>query len=153
MTKNKGINWNFKHFSELSTLEWYALAKIRMEVFIIEQNCHYLDLDNRDLDAYHIFATENNEVIAYARLLAKGISYPEVSIGRVLVDEKARGRKLGHELMEKTMTFSASVYGLNNIKISAQEHLTHFYETHGFKVVTEMYLEDDIPHVGMLHSV
>lgn len=153
MTKNKGINWNFKHFSELSVVEWYALAKIRMEVFIIEQNCHYLDLDNNDLDAYHIYATENDKVIAYARLLAKGVSYPQLSIGRVLVDETARGRNLGHELMSKTMQFSETIFGANDIKISAQEHLIKFYKEHQFKVVSEMYLEDDIPHVGMLFEV
>ena len=153
MTKNKGINWNFKHFSELSALEWYALSKIRMEVFIIEQDCHYLDLDDNDLDAYHIYATEDDQVIAYARLLAKGVSYPQVSIGRVLVAESARGRNLGHQLMNETIQFSNTVFDPNDIKISAQQHLTKFYEEHQFKVITEMYLEDDIPHVGMLLEV
>jgi ElaA protein len=150
MNKNTAINWNYKHFSELSTLEWYAIAKKRMEVFIMEQDCHYLDLDDKDQEAYHIYAVENNEVIAYARLLGKGVSYPQVSIGRVLVVESARGKNLGHLLMDNTMNFSVNIYGKNNIKISAQEHLIRFYEAHGFKVVTEMYLEDDIPHVGML---
>lgn len=153
MTKNKGINWNFKHFSELSTLELYALAKIRMEVFIIEQDCIYLDLDDKDLEAHHIFATEDDKVIAYTRLLAKDVNYPQVSIGRVLVVESARGRNLGHELMTQTMQFSETIYGPTDIKISAQQHLSKFYEEHSFKVVTEMYLEDDIPHVGMLYSV
>lgn len=152
MTKNTAINWNYKHFSELSTLEWYAIAKKRMEVFIIEQDCHYLDLDDKDLDAYHIYSVENEEVIAYARLLSKGVSYPQVSIGRVLVVESARGKNLGHELMRKIMQFSEKMYGANEIKISAQKHLTKFYEEHNFKVVTEEYLEDDIPHVGMLFA-
>ncbi len=150
MTKNTGINWDFKHFSELSAKEWYALAKKRMEVFIMEQDCHYLDLDDKDLDAYHIYGTRNNQVIAYARLLAKGVSYPQVSIGRVLVVEEERGKNVGHLLMDKVMQFSVEKYGKNDIKISAQEHLKKFYEIHGFKVVTEMYYEDDIPHVGML---
>lgn len=149
MTKNTRINWNFKHFSELSAKEWYVLAKKRMEVFIMEQDCHYLDLDDKDLDAYHIYATKNDEVIAYARLLAKGISYPQISIGRVLVVEEERGNNIGHILMNKTMEFSKEKYGENDIKISAQEHLKKFYEEHQFKVVTEMYYEDDIPHVGM----
>lgn len=150
MNKNTSINWNYKHFSELSTLEWYAISKKRMEVFIIEQDCHYLDLDDKDIEGYHIFAKVDGELIAYARLLAKGVSYPEVSIGRVLVVESARGKNLGHELMDKTMKFSEKEFGLSAIKISAQKHLTRFYEEHGFKVVTEEYLEDDIPHVGML---
>lgn len=150
MTKNTAINWNYKHFSELSTLEWYAIAKKRMEVFIMEQDCNYLDLDDKDQEAYHIYALDNNEIIAYARLLDKGVSYPQVSIGRVLVVESARGRNLGHELMEASMGFSKTVFGLNDIKISAQKHLIKFYEEHGFVVVTEEYLEDDIPHVGML---
>lgn len=152
MTKNTAINWNYKHFSELSTIEWYAIAQKRMEVFILEQNCNYLDLDDKDQEAFHIYATEGDKIIAYARLLAKGVSYPEVSIGRVLVVSSARGRNLGHELMDNVMLFSEKQFGKNSIKISAQKHLTKFYEEHSFCVVTDDYFEDDIPHVGMLRT-
>jgi len=152
MTKNTSIKWNFKHFSELSAIEWYAIAKKRIEVFIIEQECQYLDLDNKDLDAYHIYGTENEEVVAYTRLLDRGVSYEEVSIGRVLVTKKNRGTGLGHELMHKTIQFSEATYGKNDIRISAQQHLADFYEVHSFKRITKMYLEDNIPHVGMLRQ-
>lgn len=152
MTKNTSINWKIKHFSELSALEWHDIAKIRMEIFIIEQNCIYLDLDNKDLDAYHIFGEYNGEIVAYARLLDKNITFPEVSIGRVVVSQKYRAKSIGHLLMQEVLKFSKTKYPLEPIKISAQEHLTKFYEAHDFVVVTESYLEDGIPHVGMLRN-
>ncbi len=152
MTKNTLIIWKNKHFSELSAQEWYDIGKIRMEVFIIEQNCIYLDLDNKDLDAIHIYGEQNGEIVAYTRLLAPNVTYPEVSIGRVVVAQKCRGIKLGDLLLEKTLDIANQKYGRVPIKISAQEHLKGFYQKHGFKVVTESYLEDGIPHVGMLRN-
>ena len=152
MTKNTSIIWKNRHFSELSAREWYDIAKIRMEIFIIEQDCIYLDLDNKDLNAHHIYANQNGKVIAYARLLDKNVTYPEVSIGRVVVSKSHRGKKIGHQLMKEILELSESKYGLEAIKISAQEHLAKFYEVHGFEVVTESYIEDGIPHVGMLRN-
>ena len=150
MTKNTSIIWKNKHFSELSAREWHDIAKIRMEIFIIEQDCIYLDLDNKDLDAIHVFAEQNKEIVAYARLLAKEVSYSEVSVGRVVVSKKMRGINLGHLLMEKVISIADKKYNSEPIKISAQEHLIQFYQKHGFRVVTKSYLEDGIPHVGML---
>jgi len=154
MTKNKVIKWNIKHFSEISVIEWHDMVQKRLEVFVVEQNCVYQDVDGKDKNAYHIYAKNSKgDIIAYARLLNKNCSYKEVSIGRVLVDKRYRKIGVGHELMNKTLYFSNRIFGQQAIRISAQEHLTKFYQNHGFEVVSsKAYLEDGIPHVEMLRK-
>jgi len=105
MTKNTSIIWKNRHFSDLSAREWHDIAKIRMETFIIEQDCIYLDLDNKDLNAHHIYTSQNGKIIAYARLLGKNVTYPEVSIGRVVVSKSHRGKNLGY-LLRLYVTFN-----------------------------------------------
>lgn len=153
MENNLEKQWFFKHFSDISKEVWYKIVKKRIEIFIVEQNCTYQDLDNKDLDAYHVFCMKNNSVIAYSRILAKGVSYPKsVSIGRVLVDYNERRNKLGSELMINSIRFASYIYEDNDIEISAQQHLEGFYKGFGFNTITDSYLEDGIPHIGMLLS-
>ncbi len=147
------LNWQIKHFSELSLIEFHDLMALRMKVFVVEQNCPYLDLDGKDKKSYHLIGRNGmGEVVATARIVPSGISYPEASIGRICVDERIRGKSKGHELMKTCMTFMVEEFGNVSIRISAQEHLVNFYRAHGFEICSEMYLEDDIPHVEMVYN-
>ncbi len=141
-----------KKFSELTKTELYKILSVRNEVFIVEQNCPYQDLDNKDLDAHHIFMLdEHKHIIAYTRLLDKGVSYKEApSIGRVLVSQNYRKQGYGKVIMEKTIEFCLDYYNHDSIVISAQEYLLDFYTSLGFERISEMYLEDDIPHIKMV---
>lgn len=146
------MNWEIKKFEELKTEELYEILKIRSTVFVIEQQCIYQDVDDRDKRAYHLFAMENGKVVTYLRILGKGISYSEVSIGRVLIDNNYRGRGLARELMLKAIDFIENDLKEEIIRISAQEYLINFYRSLGFKIVSDVYLEDDIPHIEMLYK-
>jgi len=145
------LEWQIKHFSELTTSEFHDLIALRLKAFVVEQNCSYLDLDGKDKRSYHLICRDGlGNVVATARMLPPGVSYKEVSIGRVVLDEKVRGMGKGHELMEKCMVFSKEEFGNVPVRISAQKHLESYYEKHGFKSTGKDYLEDDIPHVEML---
>lgn len=141
-----------KTFNELTTAELYEILRIRAEVFVVEQTCVYQDLDLKDKKAYHLFLEDNDEVVAYLRILEKGVSYPEISIGRVLVKEECRGRGLARKLMQRAISFIKEELHENEIRISAQKYLLNFYESLGFEAVSEVYLEDGIEHVEMLYS-
>jgi ElaA protein len=140
----------FKSFHELSVNDLYDLLKLRSEIFVVEQHCVYNDLDDFDKEAVHVIYTENNKVVATARLLQPGTRFPDYSIGRVVVNKEKRGTGLGKALMNAAIEYCVKEWGAEKIKISAQQYLQHFYEELGFEVVTEMYLEDGIPHVGMV---
>lgn len=147
------LDWQIKHFSEITTSEFHDLVVLRMKAFVVEQNCSYLDLDGKDKKCYHLICRDGlGHVVATARLIPPGLSYKEVSIGRVVIDDKIRGMGKGHELMEKCMAFSKDEFGSVPIRISAQKHLETYYEKHGFKSTGKEYLEDDIPHVEMLFT-
>ncbi len=146
------MQWKIKTFNELTTAELYEILRIRAEVFVVEQTCVYQDLDLKDKRAYHVFAEENGEVIAYLRILEKGVSYHEISIGRVLVKEEYRGRGLARELMQRAISFVEEALKEKEIRISAQKYLLKFYESLGFTAVSEVYLEDGIEHVEMLYN-
>jgi ElaA protein len=142
-----------KRFDELTTTELYKIIKIRFEVFICEQTCFYQDLDDKDFESIHLMGYENNELVAYARLLPKGVSYENYcAIGRVLTKETARRKGYGIELMNRAIEICKQEFG-GDIKISAQQYLEKFYSDFGFKTGTEMYFEDQIPHVGMVLKV
>lgn len=143
------LNWQIKRFNELSTLELYKILALRNEVFIVEQNCVYQDVDNKDLKAIHLFAIQNDEVVAYARIFDAGDYFDKCSIGRVITTPKYRNQKLGHILVQKSIEVIYDYFGKKTITISAQEHLKTFYEQHGFVQTSAMYLEDDIPHIEM----
>lgn len=138
-----------KDFNHLSTSQLYAILALRSEVFVVEQNCPYQDIDNLDQDAQHVCFYKKGELIAYARILPAGTNFDSVSIGRFLVKKAYRQNKFGHDLINTCLTFIKENYTSSIIKISAQQYLIDFYAQHGFKPVGETYLEDDIPHIEM----
>ncbi|NJK83953.1 MAG: GNAT family N-acetyltransferase [Saprospiraceae bacterium] len=145
------MNFVCKPFAELTVYEWYDVAALRQLVFVVEQNCCYLDLDGKDKLAWHLMGYEENELVAYTRLLPKGVSYPQyTSIGRVVTHPLVRRKGAGIALLEKSIEQVEQLFGKGSIKIGAQQYLTAFYQKFGFEVVGEMYLEDHIPHVPML---
>lgn len=143
------IEWKIKPFDALSVHELYDILKLRSEVFVVEQNCVYLDLDGKDKIALHLFAEYDGNIVAHARLFKAGISFDNASIGRVVVDTNYRDRKWGHDLMREAIAEIKQHFNESKITIGAQLYLQKFYESHGFVQTSEMYLEDDIPHIEM----
>lgn len=157
---NLKTTWQVKHFDELSLDQLYDLLKLRINVFVVEQTCYYPDLDSnkdqldRHQETLHLLGYQDNDLVAYARILAKGQSYDNyISIGRVATAQQARGTGLGHELMNEALKLCLQSFPKQNIKISAQEHLIGYYQQHGFEQVSAMYLEDNIPHVAMVKNI
>ena|SRR6218665_702259 len=151
--KENQLVWTCKKFSELTPAELYAILKLRSEVFVVEQNCVYLDPDGKDAGAYHLCGWMNNELlVAYARLLPPGLSYTEASIGRVVSHPAYRKYGYGKILMQKAIEKTKILFDTNSIKIGAQQYLLKFYGDLGFMSIGEPYMEDGIPHVEMLLS-
>lgn len=146
------MEYKIRTFDELSNKELYSILRLRSEIFVVEQNCVYQDLDNKDLNAYHLMAVENGELIGYLRILNKGVSYKEASIGRVVVKKEYRRKKLGLEIINKGIDFIINTLQEKEVRISAQVYAKNLYKKAGFVEVSEEYLEDDIPHVEMLYS-
>lgn len=142
--------WYTKSFQDFSPDELYQIIKARIDVFVVEQTCPYEELDNYDQEAIHYFLKTENEIVAYVRILPKGLKYPEVSIGRVLVVRKYRGNGYAKQIMQKAMDFVKNEWDEHEIKIQGQEYLHTFYSSLGFKQISEIYLEDDIPHIDMI---
>lgn len=147
------MKFDFKKFSDLSPDELYDILQLRSEIFVVEQNCVYNDLDGLDKDAVHQFLKKDGEIVAYSRLLKPGTRFSEYSIGRVVVKQSERGTGLGIKMMEEAKRYIINELGAVKIKISAQSYLQRFYENLGFEIITEMYLEDGIPHFGMMYKV
>ena len=145
-------NTLIKTFDEITNKELYAILRLRSEVFVVEQNCVYQDLDNKDQKATHLFLTKNNDVVAYTRLFKPGDYFKDASIGRVVVDEKERKSKLGHLLIEESIRVIKEHFHTSHITISAQKYLSSFYASHGFLQIGEEYLEDGIPHIKMIYQ-
>ena len=143
------LGWKIKPFEALTAHELYDILRLRSEIFVVEQNCVYLDLDGKDKLALHLFGEFEGKIVAHARLFKAGISFDNASIGRVVVDSNYRDRKWGHDLMREAITGIALHFGESQITIGAQMYLKKFYESHGFVQTSEMYLEDDIPHIEM----
>ena len=147
------LDWQIKTYSELSLNEFHDIIALRLKAFVVEQSCLYQDLDGKDKKCYHLLCRDGKgNIVGTARILHPGISYPEVSIGRVVIDESARGKGVGHELIKKCTAFINEEFGDVSISISAQKHLEGFYEQHGFKSVGNEYLEDGIPHLEMKYT-
>lgn len=145
------ITWQCKHFNELNLHDLYAIIKLRNEVFVVEQNCVFQDADDKDIYCYHLSGTvSNNELAAYARLVPAGISFPYISIGRVVTSPACRNQGLGRALMTQAIDECYWLFGKQSIKIGGQLYLKNFYQSFGFKQTSEMYLEDNIPHIEML---
>lgn len=143
--------WCCRSFDELSIDHLYRILQLRIAVFVVEQTCYYQDLDDKDRKGLHLYAMEGQDVIAYARLLPKGISYPDqVSIGRVITAESHRRTGLGRELMKKAIQECEHHWPGEAIKISAQSYLEEFYASFGFEKCGAGYLEDGIPHIPMI---
>lgn len=143
------ITWKIKPFADLSLSELYSILELRSLVFVVEQNCVYQDLDNKDQKAIHLLGEIDGKLMAYARLFDAGIYFENTSIGRVIVHPEARAQKLGHQLIQKAIEQIKNLFDKEQITISAQLYLQKFYESHGFVATSEVYLEDDIPHVEM----
>lgn len=145
------IKWSTKAFKDLTVDEYFELLHLRVAVFVVEQDCSYQEVDEKDRHSFHLFGrTENGDVIAVTRVLPKGVSYQEISIGRVALKKEFRGQGIADTLIIETFKFIESQYGKQPIRISAQEYLLNYYNKHGFVQVGDGYLEDDIPHVEML---
>ena len=139
-----------KYFSELTTDELYAVLQLRSEVFVVEQDCVYQDIDFKDQKALHILGYKGEKLVAYTRLFKSGDYFDYASIGRVVVQENERNFGYGHDIVKASITAISEEFKETKIKISAQTYLKKFYESHGFQHIGEGYLEDGIPHIAML---
>jgi ElaA protein len=151
--------WQTKTFKELSLNQLYDVLKLRVDVFVVEQTCFYPDLDSdtgmldRHPETLHLLGYQAEQLVAYLRILPKGQNYPDnISIGRVVTAPQARGGGLGNELMTEGLTMCQQYFPNESIKISAQQHLKAYYQKHAFTQISEMYLEDDIPHIAMIRE-
>ena len=144
--------WEIKKFEELGVTELYEILRVRQEVFVVEQNCPYQDVDSLDDVSWHLYTRDekSGSILAYLRITFAGHKYDETSIGRVLTTDAARGMGLGKALIQAAMDFLQEELPDQKIRISAQLYLQKFYEDFGFNVVSEPYDEDDIPHIEML---
>ena len=146
------MNVAIKKFKDLSPLELYEILQLRSEVFVVEQDCVYQDIDGNDQKALHIIGTVENKIIAYTRCFPPGDYFKEASIGRVVVKESQRKFKRGNQIMNNSIKAINDHYKTKIIKISAQCYLNKFYTNLQFKSIGEKYLEDGIPHVAMLRE-
>ncbi|WP_303311803.1 GNAT family N-acetyltransferase [Hymenobacter sp. BT730] len=147
------LTWTTKSFADLTLTELYDLLQLRSEVFVVEQTCAFQDIDGQDQAAWHLLGyTSAGELAAYARLFEPGISYPEASIGRVVVSPLFRRFGLGRELLRQAINAVNTLVGAQPIQIGAQLYLQAFYESFGFRQVGEGYLEDGIPHIHMVRA-
>lgn len=147
------LHWTLKKFDELTSYELYAILQLRSEVFVVEQNCVYQDMDGKDLKAWHLMGYYREKfgekLLAHTRLLPPGVSYPESSIGRVVSSPDARGLGIGRALMQESIDSIYKLYGKGPIRIGAQLYLKNFYASLGFIPEGEIYLEDNIQHIIM----
>lgn len=149
---NAAITWQCKKFRDLSAGEMHAVLALRAAIFVVEQKCPYQDPDYKDEYSLHVMGWLNGELVAVARILPQGVSYDEVSIGRVATSSTVRGTGAGMILMEKTMQYIKDHFGNVPVRISAQSYLKNYYEKYGFvRSEKEEYLEDDIPHLDMIY--
>ena len=146
------LSFYFRSYDDLTKRELFDIYFLRQEVFIVEQNCVYQDIDQKDHYSYHLMVYDNEILVAYLRIVHPGISYDEPSIGRVLTKIGYRGRGISKNIMQSAIQKVRDVYKHSNIRISAQEYLIPFYTSLNFESIGEVYLEDDIPHIEMMHK-
>lgn len=142
-----------KTFKELDSITLYNILELRNSVFIVEQNCVYQDIDNKDREALHVIFKKKGKVVAYTRCFAPGLYFKEASIGRVVVLKTQRNNNYGHQIMKISLQAILSNYNTKNVTLSAQTYLKKFYESHGFYKTGKEYLEDGIPHILMRNRV
>ena len=143
------ITWRCKSFTELTNDELYKILQLRIEVFVLEQNSVYQDCDNKDQQSYHYMGWQKDKLVAYSRLLPPGIAFAGSSIGRVVTSPLVRGKKIGRELMKRSIDKTIELFGKVSITIGAQLYLKNFYESLGFIETSDIYLEDGIEHIKM----
>lgn len=148
------LKYSCLSFTSLSLAELYEIMALRQTVFVVEQDCPYLDADGKDLQGWHVLGKDEREqILAYTRLLPKGVSYEAYpSIGRVITSQDIRGTGEGRRLMQISLQHAQALWPGQTVKISAQAHLAAFYESLGFSTTGEPYLEDGVPHIGMLRK-
>lgn len=146
------LHWLLKRFDELTPYQLYAILQLRNEVFVVEQNCVFQDADDKDQNSYHLMGFLDNKLVAYTRLVPAGVSYEQASIGRVVTSPSVRRSGAGKLLMQQSIDSLYALFGKVPIKIGAQLYLQHFYESFGFKRVSDIYLEDGIEHIYMIKA-
>lgn len=146
------IDWQTKRFEQLTGGELFTILKLRQAIFVVEQECAYPDIDDTDKVALHFSGYIDEQLTAYARLIKPGVTYEHASIGRIVVAPQFRGSGLGRTLMQAAIKKIEQVYPGQNQKIGAQQHLEAFYNSLGFKTISDMYMEDGIPHIDMLRE-
>lgn len=139
-----------KSFKELSNEELYQILRLRSEVFVVEQNCIFQDMDNKDQESLHVMCYLDATLAAYTRILPEGLSFEEVSIGRVITSPLCRGAGLGKEIMERSIALCEKQFGRTTIRIGAQYYLKKFYNELGFVEMSNVYIEDGIEHIEMV---
>lgn len=143
------ISWTLLPFEALKPTTLYDLLRLRSEVFVVEQHCVFLDMDDKDQHCYHLLGFQEDKLVAYTRLVPPGVIYPEPSIGRVVTSPSVRRTGLGRVLMEKSIEKTRELFGGERIVIGAQLYLENFYSSLGFVKREDVYLEDDIEHIKM----
>ena len=152
-TSTTNLQWRVLPFASLTLTELYVLLQLRTEVFVLEQNCVFQDMDGADTNALHVLGTgEGTVLMAYARLFPAGIKFAEASIGRVATRSHVRGSGIGHVLIQQALQALTGTWGPQPIRIGAQAHLKNFYQQHGFVDVGIPYVEDGIDHLEMLRQ-
>lgn len=146
------IQWTCVPFKELTVEQLYAALRLRSEVFVVEQNCVFLDMDNYDQQCWHLLGQQEGSLVAYIRLVPPGVIYNEASIGRVVTSPVVRRTGGGRLLMQESIRQTEALFGAGNIKIGAQLYLKKFYESFGFEQVSDVYLEDGIEHIYMIRK-
>ena len=145
------MQWILKKFQDLTVDEFHDILQLRINVFIVEQNCPYPELDDKDKIAFHLFGiNKENKMIAYTRIFKPGDYYKEAAFGRVAVHQDYRNQNIGFQLVEQTIIEIHKLFGNTNIKIGAQTYLSNFYQSFDFHQVGDDYIEDGIPHIHML---
>jgi ElaA protein len=150
MNAEASLQWQFAAYDALTLQQLYALLQLRTEVFVVEQNCVFQDMDGADHQAMHLLGMQDDKLVAYARCFKPGIKFKEASIGRVITYASLRGTGAGHLLMQQAIASMKMAWGAQPIRIGAQAHLEKFYEQHGFEIASAPYMEDGIPHIEML---
>ena len=147
------MQWILKKFNDLTLNEFHDILQLRINIFVVEQNCPYPELDNKDKIAFHLFGiNQEKKIIAYTRIFKPGDYYKEAAFGRVVVHHEYRSQKIGFQLVKQTIFETRKLFGNINIKIGAQTYLKNFYQSLGFHQVGDDYIEDGIPHIYMVNN-
>ena len=145
----ENVSWKHRKWDDLEKNDLHEILMLRSKVFVVEQNCVYQDIDNKDPEAIHLYGKLHNKIISYSRIFNEGVFYKEISFGRALVSKSKRGKGIGDLLVKKSLEIIKENWPNKKVKISAQAHLKNFYKKHGFTEKGKEYLEDGIPHVSM----